>query len=263
MKIGFIGAGNMAKAMIKGIISSAVLKPAEIIASNPSLPALENLKNAGVQTTTDNQAAAAAPYVVLSVKPQIYEKVIREIAPVVKPETVIITIAPGWTLEKLSQTFNKNTKIIRCMPNTPATVSAGMTALSPNELVSADETAFVAQLFSGFGKCEVIPEKLMDVAGAVSGSSPAFVCMFIEALADGAVAEGMPREQAYKFAAQAVMGSAKMVLESGAHPGELKDMVCSPGGTTIEGVRILEQNSFRGSVMQTIRACVAKSKLLS
>lgn len=263
MQIGFIGAGNMGKAMIKGIISSGVLRPEDIIASNPSFSSLESLKNEGVQVCTDNKITAAAAYVVLSVKPQIYEKVIKEIAPVINPETVIITIAPGWTLEKLSKTFNKTTKIIRCMPNTPSMVSAGMTALSPNEQVSADETAFVVKLFSSFGKCEVIPEKLMDVAGAVSGSSPAFVYMFIEALADGAVAEGMPRKQAYQFAAQAVMGSAKMVLESDTHPGELKDMVCSPGGTTIEGVQVLQQNSFGGSVMQTIRACVAKSKLLS
>lgn len=263
MKIGFIGAGNMGKAMIKGITTSGILKPEEIIASDAFAPSLESLKTTGVQTTSDNKSVAGAPYVVLSIKPQIYEKIIREIAPVIKPETVIITIAPGWTLEKLSLTFNKAAKIIRCMPNTPAMVSAGMTALCPNEHVSADETAYVASLFSGFGKCEVIPEKLMDVAGAVSGSSPAFAYMFIEALADGAVAEGMPREQAYKFAAQAVMGSAKMVLENNIHPGQLKDMVCSPGGTTIEGVQTLEQGAFRGNLMQAVRSCVAKSRQLS
>lgn len=263
MKLGFIGAGNMGKAMIKGIISAGILTADKIIASDTFASSLTELKQLGVQTTQDNCAAAQAEFVVLSVKPQIYEKVIREIASAIKPETVIITIAPGWTLEKLSRTFNKKVKIIRCMPNTPAMVSAGMTALCPDELVSDKETAYLAELFSGFGQCEVIPEKLMDVAGAVSGSSPAFVYMFIEALADGAVADGMPRDQAYKFASQSVLGSAKMVLESGLHPGKLKDMVCSPGGTTIEGIQALEHGALRGTVIQAVRTCIAKSRQLS
>ena len=146
------------------------------------------------------------------------------------------------------------------MPNTPALVGEGITGVCKNELVTDDEFEHVMSLISGFGLAEAIPESLMDVCVSVSGSSPAYVFMFIEAMADAAVHDGMPRAQAYRFAAQAVLGSAKMVLETGKHPGELKDMVCSPAGTTIEAVRVLEQTGFRSSVMEAMAACTAKCR---
>ncbi len=263
MKLGFIGSGNMAKAMIKGIIASGIVQAGDITAADSKADALGELVALGVRTTPDNLTAAANTIVFLSVKPQVYPQVIAEIKEAITPATVIVTIAPGWTLEKLRSAFGKDVKIIRAMPNTPAMSGEGMSAVCPNDAVSGAELQFVSQLFSCFGKCETVPEKLMDVVGAVSGSSPAFAFMFIEALADGAVAEGMPREQAYKFAAQAVLGSAKMVLESGKHPGMLKDMVCSPGGTTIEGVQTLESGAFRGTVMKAVRSCVEKSQHLA
>ena len=146
------------------------------------------------------------------------------------------------------------------MPNTPALVGEGMTAACPNDAVTEEEKNYALELLSSFGKVEIVPEHLIDAVVAVSGSSPAYIFMFIEAMADGAVAEGMPRPQAYQFAAQAVLGSAKMVLETGKHPGELKDMVCSPAGSTIEGVRILEQNGFRSAVFEALNGAAEKGK---
>ncbi len=185
---------------------------------------------------------------------------INEIKDYIKDNQIIVTIAPGKTLAWLSETFGRSLKVIRCMPNTPALVGEGITGVCSNDLVTAKELEQVCGILRGFGKVEVLPEKLMDVVVAVSGSSPAYVFMFIEAMADAAVADGMPRAQAYQFAAQAVYGSAKMVLETGKHPGELKDMVCSPGGTTIEAVRVLEQKGFRSAVIEAMKACTNKSK---
>ena len=164
--------------------------------------------------------------------------------------------------QQLQELFGKPVKIVRTMPNTPALVGEGITGVCKNELVTEEELSYICKIFSGFGKAEVLSEKLMDVVVSVSGSSPAYVFLFIEAMADAAVADGMPRAQAYKFAAQAVYGSAKMVLETGKHPGELKDMVCSPGGTTIEAVRVLEEKGFRSSVIEAMKACVKVAKEL-
>ena len=146
------------------------------------------------------------------------------------------------------------------MPNTPAMVGEGMTAACASESVTSEELDHVKEILSAFGKVEVVTENLMDVVVSVSGSSPAYVFMLIEAMADAAVADGMPRAQAYQFAAQAVYGSAKMVLETGKHPGELKDMVCSPGGTTIEAVRVLEKEGLRSAVIEAMKACTEKSR---
>lgn len=146
------------------------------------------------------------------------------------------------------------------MPNTPALVGEGMTGVCANDLVTEEELQLVLTLLKSFGRAEVVPEYLMDTVTGVSGSSPAYVFLFLEALADAAVAEGMPRKQAYEFAAQSVLGSAKMLLETGMHPGELKDMACSPGGTTIEAVAVLEREKLRSAVIDATRACIRKSK---
>lgn len=258
MKLGFIGAGNMAKAMMGGILKNEIFKPEEVIASDMYAPGLEQTKaNLGINVTTDNKEVAKnAEVIVLSVKPQFYSDVITEIKDYVSENQIIVTIAPGKTLEYLADAFEHPVKIVRTMPNTPALVGEGITGVCHNELVTKEELDYVCTILRGFGKAEVLSEKLMDVVVSVSGSSPAYVFMFIEALADGAVADGMPRAQAYQFAAQAVLGSAKMVLETGKHPGELKDMVCSPGGTTIEAVRVLEEKGFRSSVIEAMKACV-------
>ena len=177
-------------------------------------------------------------------------------------DQLVITIAPGKTLSWLEAQFGKKVKIVRTMPNTPALVGEGMTAACVNQYVTEEEKEYALRILSSFGKVELVPEHLIDAVVVVSGSAPAYVFMFIEAMADAAVAEGMPRAQAYAFAAQAVYGSAKMVLETGKHPGELKDMVCSPAGTTIEAVRVLEEKGFRSAVIEAMRACADVSRSL-
>ena len=262
MKLGFIGTGNMASAIMGGIIKNNVIPAEEIIGADLFAPGRERVqKEYGINVTADNkEVAQKAETIILSVKPQFYESVIADIKDVVTDKQIIITIAPGKTLAWLAEQFGKDVKIVRTMPNTPAMVGEGMTAVCPNEHLTEDEIAYVKSLLESFSRAEIVPERLMDVVTAVSGSSPAYVFMLIEAMADAAVSGGMPRKQAYQFAAQAVLGSAKMVLETGKHPGELKDMVCSPAGTTIEAVRVLEAKGFRSSVIEAMKACVKKAK---
>ncbi len=261
-KVGFIGCGNMASAIIGGLISKSGISPMEIIASDASEEATKKAAETNGICITNNNCAAAVDSEVLflSVKPQFYESVINEIKDILPAKQIIVTIAPGKTLEWLAERLGSDKKIVRTMPNTPALVGAGITGVCKNDLVSDAEFTYVLSLLGSFGLAEAVPEALMDAVVSVSGSSPAYVFMFIEAMADAAVADGMPRAQAYKFAAQAVMGSAKMVLDTGKHPGELKDMVCSPAGTTIEAVRVLEEKGFRSSVMEAMKACTAKAK---
>ncbi len=263
-KIAFLGCGNMASAMIGGILESTMISAQNIMVTARTEATLKKAKESfGIQTTLDNsQAAAFADIVFLSVKPQFYETVIREISDEITEDKIVVTVAPGLTLEHLEGVFGKHVKLVRTMPNTPALVGAGMTGVCANSYVNLDEMTLICELLKTFGQVELVPEKLLDVVGALSGSSPAFIFMLIEAMADAAVADGMPRAQAYKFAGQAVMGSAKLLLESGKHPGELKDMVCSPGGTTIEGVRTLEAKGYKSAMFEALKACVKRSREL-
>ncbi|MDD2972907.1 MAG: pyrroline-5-carboxylate reductase [Lachnospiraceae bacterium] len=262
MKIGFIGLGNMATAMIGGILQKGLMKSEEIIGSNRSQAGLNKVQDSFgiVAARTNREVAEKADIVVLSVKPQFYTTVIAEIKDVITEKQIVISIAPGKTLQWLHDLFGKEVKLVRCMPNTPALVGEGCTGVCHNALVTESEIVSVLTILSGFGLASLVEEHMMDAVVGVSGSSPAYVFMFIEAMADEAVAAGMPRKQAYEFAAQAVLGSAKMVLETGKHPGELKDMVCSPGGTTIQAVRVLEQRGFRSAVMEAMDACIEKSR---
>ena len=264
MKLGFIGTGNMASAIMGGIIGKKMISAEEIIGADLLESGREKVKEQfGIQVTEKNQEVVEkAEVIILSVKPQFYEEVINQIKDCVKKEQIIITIAPGKTLAWLAEKFGKEVKIVRTMPNTPALVGEGMTAMCPNEYMEKEEIEYVKQLLESFGRVEVVPERLMDVVVSVSGSSPAYVFMMIEAMADAAVSGGMPRAQAYQFAAQAVYGSAKMVLETGTHPGELKDMVCSPAGTTIEAVRTLEEMGFRSSIIEAMKVCEEVSRNL-
>lgn len=261
-KLGFIGAGNMAKAMMGGIIKNEIISCEEIIASDAYAPSLAAARESlNIETTESNlKVIEEAEVVVLAVKPQYYAAVINEVKDYIRENQIIVTIAPGQTLERLNSLFGRDVKIVRTMPNTPALVCEGITGVCHNDLVTKEELDYVCNILSGFGEVEVVGENLMDVVVSVSGSSPAYVYMFIEALADGAVLDGMPRDKAYKFAAQAVMGSAKMVLDTGKHPGELKDMVCSPGGTTIEAVRVLEEKGFRSAIIECMKSCVNKAR---
>lgn len=262
MKIGFIGLGNMATAMIGGIVKKGIFEAANVVGSDRSEEVTLRAKESfGIDTAESNtEVAERVDIVVLSVKPQFYEAVITEIREVITSSQIIISIAPGKSIKWLAERFGRTLKIVRCMPNTPALVGEGCTGVCCNGLVSEAETEQIMTIMSGFGKASMVPEHLMDAVVGVSGSSPAYVFMFIEAMGDAAVAAGMPRKQAYEFAAQAVLGSARMVLETGKHPGELKDMVCSPGGTTIDAVCVLEERGFRSAVMKAMEVCIEKSK---
>lgn len=263
MKIGFIGLGNMANAMLKGIINNQVVAPEDIIGSDAYEPAVLKAAELSIRTTADNkEVVRESDIIVLAVKPQYYPGVIKEIRGEMDENKIILTIAPGKTIDWLMEKFGFDLKLVRCMPNTPALVGEGCTGVCRNENVTEEEMNQVLKILNSFGKAHVVPEHMMDVVVAVSGSSPAYVFMLIEAMADAAVAGGMPRKNAYEFAAQAVYGSAKMVLETGKHPGELKDMVCSPGGTTIDAVCKLEEKGFRSSVMEAMKVCMEKSKKL-
>lgn len=262
LKLGFIGCGNMGKAMLSGVLESGKCGKADVLASAKTEATREGIKNEfDIRMTADNKEVAEfADVLFLAVKPQYYAEVIDQIKDVVRDDEIVISIAPGKSLEWFDQAFGRKLKVIRTMPNTPAMVKEGMMGMCPNTLVTAEEIALVKDICDGFSETEIITENLMDVVTAVSGSSPAYVFMFIEAMADAAVAGGMPRQQAYKFAAQAVLGSAKMVLETGMHPGELKDMVCSPAGTTIQAVRVLEEKGMRSAVIEAMMKCLDISR---
>ena len=263
-KIGFIGCGNMAKAMMAGIVDSGIVTPDAIITSCRTASTLEYVAKEYCVTTTHNnkEVAETADFIFLAVKPQYYAEVIAEIRDAITEDKVLISIAPGKSLAWLEEQVQKPCKVIRTMPNTPSMVKEGMMGICANERVSAEEISQLQAICNGFSKTDLVPEHLMDVVTAVSGSSPAYVYMFIEAMADAAVEGGMPRNQAYTFAAQAVLGSAKMVLETGIHPGKLKDNVCSPGGTTIQAVRVLEEKGMRGAVMDAMKACLDKARTI-
>ena len=198
--------------------------------------------------------------IILAVKPNTYDGLMFEIKDYISSDKVVISIAAGKCISDMQEILGSEAKIVRTMPNTPALVNEGMSALCPNDNITDIELHYVRKIFESFGKAEVVEEKLIDSVIGISGSSPAYVFMFIEAMADAAVLGGMTRDKAYKFAAQALIGSAKMVLETDKHPGELKDMVCSPGGTTIEAVRTLEANGFRSAIIEAIVSCMNKSK---
>jgi pyrroline-5-carboxylate reductase len=262
MKLGFIGCGNMANAIMSGIIKDGLIPASEIIGADPTAYGRERTeKENGIRVTDSNiEVVKSAETLFFTIKPQYFHQMISEIRDYVREDQLIISIAAGRTLDYIQSEFGgKKVKVVRLMPNTPAMVGEGMTAACANGAVSKEELDYAVRICSGFGKAEIVPESLFDVVTAVSGSSPAYVFMFIEAMADAAVQGGMPRAQAYTFAAQAVLGSAKMVLDTGKHPGELKDMVTSPAGTTIEAVRVLEEKGFRSAVFECVKACTEKS----
>lgn len=264
-KIGFIGCGNMGQAILEGMIASGQVSPGNIWVYTPTPDNVAELRDKfGINSAESaQQVAQVADIVFGAVKPNIMLKVMSEVNTSLNKDTVVISIAAGITLDTLAKVLGHDRKIIRAMPNTPALVNEGMTSITPNALVTEEDTADAVSIFRSFGHAEVVSEALINAVVGVSGSAPAYVFMFIEAMADAAVLGGMPRQQAYRFAAQTLMGSAKMVLETGSHPGELKDKVCSPGGTTIEAVRVLEEKGLRSAVIEAMVKCMAKSEQLS
>lgn len=264
MKIGFIGLGNMATAMLGGIIDKGLYKSSELIGSAKTEKTAKRVaEKYGIETCTDNKKVAeCADVIVLAVKPVFLPEVISEIKGSVDESKLVISIAAGKSIEWLEERFEKSVRLVRCMPNTPALVGEACTCVCLKADTAKEDRELVIRLMESFGKASILPERLIDAFTGVAGSSPAYVFMFIEAMADAAVCAGMPRKQAYEFAAQSVLGSAKLMLETGMHPAELKDMVCSPGGTTIEAVKVLEEKGLRAAVIDAVCACVDKSKSL-
>jgi pyrroline-5-carboxylate reductase len=262
--IGFIGAGKMAQAMIEGILHSSKISNENIMASAATEQTLDkiNTKYRILTTKNNKDVALFADILILAVKPDLHSTIIEGIKNEVKKDAIIVTIAAGITITDMETFFGREIKTIRTMPNTPSLVGEGMCALCPNKFVNENELKIVEELFQSFGKTERLEEKLMDAVPAISGSSPAYIYMAIEALADGGVSQGIPREKAYRLAAQAVLGAAKMVLETGQHPGVLKDNVCTPGGATIEAVATLEKSQFRGAILSAMESCTDKIKSL-
>lgn len=263
--VGFIGGGNMGKAMMGGMISANLVAAQNVWVYDQSTVRLNELKEEyGLSIAKNNEELIKnCDIIILAVKPNIYNIIINEIRPFIDDSKVIVSIAAGQTIDNVEKMFKKDIKLVRAMPNTPALVGEAMSMLCKNKNASDEELQIIKSIFESFGKAELIREDLIDAFIAGSGSAPAYVFMFIEAMADAVVLEGMPREIAYKICAQAVLGSAKMVLETGTHPGELKDMVCSPGGTTIEAVIELENKGMRNAVISAMRKCAEKSRDMS
>ncbi|MDK2808060.1 MAG: pyrroline-5-carboxylate reductase [Clostridiales bacterium] len=255
----------MGGAIVGGIRKAGLCSGEQIMVSDINETGLLALQEKyQIQTTMDNKKVTTfADILFLAVKPHFYATVIKQIREILPENTLVVSIAAGQTMEQIESMFGRDIKLVRTMPNTPALVMEGMSALSPNAMVTEDELLEVKTIFESLGRCQVVPESLMETVIGVSGSSPAYVYLFIEAMADAAVAGGMPRAQAYEFAAQSVLGAAKMVLDTKLHPGELKDMVCSPGGTTIAAVAKLEVLGFRGTVMEGVFACTKKANEMS
>ena len=258
-QFGFIGMGNMGYAILKGLLHRYSPEDVVFSARNKEKMADVTAKTNVVPAFNNVKCAENSKYLVLAVKPQQFDTVIQEIKSVITGEQVIISIAPGISIENLQGRFGKKCRIVRAMPNTPALVGEGMTAVSyDGKQFTDEEQKTIRSLFESFGKMVLVEEKLMDAVVCASGSSPAYVYLFIEALADSAVKYGIPRAMAYELVAQTVLGSAKMVLETGEHPGKLKDQVCSPGGTTIAAVSALEEYGMRNAVIKATDACYKK-----
>ncbi len=266
LKLGFIGAGNMGSAILRGLIAANYLTAEDMAICDLSVPKLEALSNEypGLTCTeSDAELAEMCDMIVLAVKPHFISETIDHIRDELNGKAVI-SIAAGWTVEQLMDKLEgSGATCLRVMPNTPAMVGEGMTALCEDTTFSQEDLEFAKGIFNSVGRTVILPERLFDGVIAISGSSPAYVYMLIEAMADAGVKEGLYRSTAYELAAQAVLGSALMVLQSGTHPAALKDAVCSPAGTTIEAVEELERKGFRAAIMDAMKVCAQKSRDMS
>lgn len=263
--LGFIGTGNMATAIIKGVLSSGLLKGEEIGVYDLQKEKADALsKEYGIKNfSSATELTESCDKIVLAVKPNVISAVLAEIDEAAKKNNpLFISIAAGKSLEFLVSCVSYEGRFVRVMPNINAVVLEAVSAYCCNEKVSEEEKSFVNELLSSFGSAVEIKEELFSVFSAIAGCSPAFSYMYIDSIARGAVKNGMPKDMALKIAAQAVLGSAKMILESDEHPWDLVDKVCSPGGTTIEGVTSLQENGFESTVMNAVQASFDKDKRL-
>jgi pyrroline-5-carboxylate reductase len=264
VRFAFIGGGNMGEALIKGLCSGLGVSPMRIIATDV-IPERRHYMQAtyGITASGDNrQAVKESDVIVLAVKPQVMPEVLEEIAPIIDGEKLVISIAAGITLQTLQCALGESRRVVRVMPNTPALVLAGAAGISPGLAATLQDVALVERIFNAVGRAVVVGDEMMDVVTGLSGSGPAFIFALIEGLSDGGVLMGLARQTATLLAAQTVLGAAKMVLETGKHPGELKDMVTSPAGTTIAGMHALESGGLRGLMMEAVRRATERSAAL-
>ncbi len=263
-KIAFLGAGNMAEALVKGLLRAGIAAQGDVVCAEPRPDRREELaKRYGVAAVPSNlEAAEQADVVVLSVKPQTMDVLLDEIAPAIDHRKLIISIAAGISIHSIARTLGAGVRIVRTMPNTPALVGAGATALARGAHATDVDLAEAKRLFEAVGIAHVVDEPLLDAVTGLSGSGPAFVFLAIEALADGGVKAGLPRHVALALAAQTAVGAGRLVLETGEHPGKLTDQVTSPGGTTIAGVHALEAAGFRAALMSAVEAATRRSREL-
>lgn len=261
-RLGFIGAGNMGTPLVKGIAASGIITPDRISIFDVDREKASALsRETGVIFAESNSAVvAASDIIILAVKPNYIKPVLEECKNSFTGLKILVSIAVGVSIKTYKAILGEEARVVRTMPNTPVMVGEGMTLICFDGSINSDEKALIKKLFESSGKAEELDEKLMSEVTALTGSSPAYVYVFIEAMADAAVLSGIPRHLAYRLAAQAVLGSAKMVLESGKHPGELKDQVCSPAGTTIEAISSLEKNGFRYAVIDAMNECTRRAR---
>jgi pyrroline-5-carboxylate reductase len=261
--VGFIGGGNMAEAIIKGLLAGGVL-PSNITVSEPVEKRRTYLRETyKVNADTDNSAVvSAASLIIMAVKPQVCVKILEGIAGVNFTGKCIISIMAGVKTETIEAVLGNGVRVVRVMPNTPALVLDAATAISPGSCATTEDVSLTSSIFNLLGKTCQVEEKLLDAVTGLSGSGPAYVFTFIEALSDAGVKNGLPRDVATMLAAQTVLGAAKMVLETMDHPAVLREKVTSPGGTTIAGLHILEQAGFRGTIMTAVDAATNRSKEL-
>ncbi len=254
--VGFLGAGNMAAALIKGLLHAGVFLPLESYASDAKADRLKHIQTEhGVRVTTDNhELARTVDVLVLAVKPQVLDRVLDAISGDLRKETLLISVAAGVPLEALEGRLPAFARVVRSMPNTPATALAGATAISPGSHATEADLEIARELFEAVGRVVTLDEPLLDAVTGLSGSGPAYIMLIIEALADGGVKMGLHRDTALLLAAQTVYGSAKLLLETGEHPGRLKDMVTSPGGTAIAGLHTLESGALRKTLIDAVES---------
>lgn len=264
LRFAFIGGGNMAEALLKGLLSGLSVDAKRITATDVLAERRQYLAATyGVAVSDDNALAVqGSDVVVLAVKPQVMADVLAGIAAVMTPDKLVISIAAGVTLQTLQDALGAGNRVVRVMPNTPALVLSGAAGISPGHATTAEDVALVEQIFNAVGRSVVVGDDMMDAVTGLSGSGPAFVFAFIEGLSDGGVLAGLTRSMATVLAAQTVLGAAKMVLETGKHPGALKDMVTSPAGTTIAGMHALENGGLRGLMMEAVRRATDRSAAL-
>ncbi|MCA1664743.1 MAG: pyrroline-5-carboxylate reductase [Myxococcales bacterium] len=262
--IGFLGTGNMAEALIKGLIAAGVVEPQKIHGSDPRRERCEELKRRyGIHATTNNaDVVRHSEIVVLSVKPQILPKVLDEVAPHLKPSALVVSIAAGVPVSAIEARLPEGTRVVRTMPNTPALVGAGATAIAAGQHAKDDDVEATQRIFAAVGMTVVLDESQLDAVTGLSGSGPAYVFLIIEALSDAGVKMGLSRYNSLALAAQTVLGSAKLLLDTNEHPGRLKDMVTSPGGTAIAGLHTLEAGGLRTTLINAVEAATNRSREL-